>query len=171
MPDTIRIRTTDEKSALALVASLDGLPGEAISEDGHYQVLVRPDSESAALLADLFQRIGGWLSDGQHASCEIRFGDRSVTMVAPSDGKPSDATQFLLERTIQLQTALESRVAIEQAKGMLAERFGVSLDEAFELLRAAARANSVNLQLLAMEVVRSTETPPAISGLAEARRG
>ena len=170
MPDTIRIRADDEKSARALVATLDGIPGEAISVDGHYEVLVRPDSESAALLVELFQIIGRWLADGGDGSCEIRFGDRSVTVVAPSDGQPSDATQFLLERAIQLQTALESRVAIEQAKGMLAERLGVSLDEAFKLLRSAARSSKVKLQVLAMEVVRSPETPAAIARLSEERR-
>jgi len=171
VPDTIRIRATDEQSALALVASLDGLPGKAISEDGAHEVLVRPDSETAALLVELFQTIGRWLNDGQHGSCEIRFGDRSVTMVAPTNGQPSDATQFLLERAIQLQTALESRVAIEQAKGMLAERLGVSLDEAFKLLRSAARSSKVKLQVLAMEVVRSPETPAELARVAEERRG
>jgi len=98
VPDTIRIQATDEQSALALVASLNGLPGEAISEDGAHEVLVRPDTESAALLVELFQAIGRWLTDGRHDSCEIRFGDRSVTVIAPSNGSQGDATQFLLER-------------------------------------------------------------------------
>lgn len=162
MPDTIRIFTPDETSALALVATLDGLPGEAVLQEGAYEVLVRPDSETAALLVELFQAVGRWLGDGNHPSCEIHFGDRSLTVVAPSDGEPSDATRFLLERAIQLQTALESRVAIEQAKGMLAERLGITVDEAFELLRSAARKNGTKLHGLAEEVVRSPETPAEI---------
>jgi hypothetical protein len=162
LPDTIRILTPDETSAIALVASLDGLPGEPFSQDGTQGVLVRPDSETAASLVELFQAIGRWLSDGNHPSCEIRFGERSLTVVAPSDGEPSDATRFLLERAIQLQTALESRVAIEQAKGMLAERLGVTVDEAFELLRSGARKNGTKLRGLAEEVVRSSETPMEI---------
>jgi hypothetical protein len=162
LPDTIRILTPDETSATALVASLDGLPGETVLQNGNYEVLVRPDSETAALLVDLFQIIGKWMGDGNHPSCEIHFGDRSLTVVAPSEGEPSDATRFLLERAIQLQTALESRVAIEQAKGMLAERLGVTVDEAFELLRSAARKNGTKLRGLSEAVVRLPETPAEI---------
>ena len=165
MPDTIRILTPDETSALALVASLDGLRGETFSENGTQGVLVRPDSDTAASLVELFQAIGRWLGDGKHPSCEIHFGERSLTVVAPSDGEPSDATRFLLERAIQLQTALESRVAIEQAKGMLAERLDLTVDEAFALLRSAARKNGTKLHGLAEEVVRSPETPAEIAQL------
>jgi len=165
LPDTIRILTPAAASALALVASLDGLPGEPFSQDGKQGVLVRPDSESAALLVELFELIGRWLADGKHPSCEIHFGDRSLTVVAPSNGEPSDATRFLLERAIQLQTALESRVVIEQAKGMLSERLGVTVDEAFALLRSGARKNGTKLRGLAEEVVRSPETPAEIEQL------
>src|SRR3954454_3101943 len=40
-----------------------------------------------------------------------------------------------------LQTALTSRIRIEQAKGILAERLDVSVDEAFEMLRSFSRNN------------------------------
>lgn len=45
----------------------------------------------------------------------------------------------------QLQRALDSRVAIEQAKGVLSERYQVDVDEAFRLLRGFCRANNVKL--------------------------
>ena len=69
----------------------------------------------------------------------------------------------LLERTRQLQAALDSRVAIEQAKGVLAERYGVEVGAAFELLRRAARANRLKLRELAAAVVAEPETPAAIA--------
>jgi GAF domain-containing protein len=64
--------------------------------------------------------------------------------------------------TEQLQTALNSRVLIEQAKGVLAERLQVHLDEAFALLRDSARRTSRRLSDLAQAVVDGTEQlPPA----------
>lgn len=60
--------------------------------------------------------------------------------------------------TTQLQSALHSRVAIEQAKGMLAERLGISVDEAFDLLRRHARSHNLRLSDLAMEVATGVAT-------------
>lgn len=59
----------------------------------------------------------------------------------------------------QLQAALTSRVVIEQAKGMLAERLGVSMDEAFTRLRNHARSSSTRLSAVAEGVLdRSIDT-------------
>ncbi|UOZ04907.1 GAF and ANTAR domain-containing protein [Amycolatopsis sp. WQ 127309] len=54
--------------------------------------------------------------------------------------------------TEQLQTALTSRVVIEQAKGILAEHGAVSVDEAFTRLRGFARARHLRLTDLARAV-------------------
>jgi AmiR/NasT family two-component response regulator len=51
----------------------------------------------------------------------------------------------------QLSTALNSRIVVEQCKGMLAERAGIELDRAFATLRAFAR----NHNLLLADVARS----------------
>lgn len=47
--------------------------------------------------------------------------------------------------TEQLQGALNSRIVIEQAKGAVAQAFQISVDEAFELLRANARRTNRRL--------------------------
>lgn len=52
----------------------------------------------------------------------------------------------------QLQTALQSRVVIEQAKGMISEYLGVSVDEAFDVLRNRARNHNLKLTQLARDV-------------------
>jgi GAF domain-containing protein len=57
----------------------------------------------------------------------------------------------------QLQTALNSRVVIEQAKGKLAERLGIEMDEAFAILRAAARDRNLRLADLARAVIDGTD--------------
>jgi hypothetical protein len=68
----------------------------------------------------------------------------------------------LARRAAQLQEALDSRIVIEQAKGVLTERFDLSPDEAFALLRRAARSNRMPLRSLAATVVASRETPPEL---------
>jgi hypothetical protein len=65
----------------------------------------------------------------------------------------------------QLRTALESRIVIEQAKGILSERFGISLDDAFGVLRRAARSSRRRLHELAKDVTATRETPPEIRQL------
>ena len=53
----------------------------------------------------------------------------------------------------QLQEALDARVLIEQAKGMLAGERGISVDSSFEMLRQHARRNSATLRAVADAVV------------------
>jgi AmiR/NasT family two-component response regulator len=66
-----------------------------------------------------------------------------------------------LETTVQqLQTALDSRLIIERANGILAERYDLSIDQAFALLRDAARTSRRPLRQLASDVV---ERPRRIS--------
>jgi len=58
----------------------------------------------------------------------------------------------------QLQAALNSRVIIEQAKGKLAERLGVDVDQAFTVLRDHARTSNRRLSDLAQAFIDGTET-------------
>lgn len=69
------------------------------------------------------------------------------------------------ERSIaQLQAALTSRIVIEQAKGILAERWKVAPDEAFDRLRKYARTNQFRLPDLALAIVLETTQEPPDSG-------
>jgi GAF domain-containing protein len=65
--------------------------------------------------------------------------------------------------TEQLREALESRIVIEQAKGILANELGCTVDQAFVVLRNHARRNSAGLRSVAHAVVHL--------GLRPSRRG
>jgi GAF domain-containing protein len=75
---------------------------------------------------------------------------------------------LLQERTVrrgevvteQLQTALKSRVVIEQAKGALAQIWSCNIDEAFEMLRRYARARRLGLTDVAYKVTAHPRSLP-----------
>jgi len=58
----------------------------------------------------------------------------------------------------QLQSALASRVVIEQAKGVVARTFHVTVDEAFSLIRTHARRERTGLADLCRRIVAAPET-------------
>ncbi|MDQ0379188.1 ANTAR domain-containing response regulator [Amycolatopsis thermophila] len=60
-------------------------------------------------------------------------------------------------RLRHLQIALDSRVVIEQAKGVLAERHKISVDKAFEGLRRFARDHNKRVADLAREIVEGRD--------------
>ena len=63
-----------------------------------------------------------------------------------------------------LQRALNSRVVIEQARGVLAERNGMSMEEAFDSLRLYSRDHNIKLTNLAVAVVHQNFNPAFRSG-------
>jgi len=92
----------------------------------------------------------------------VRLGD---DVVAIGQAMADVATIGLLhernlrEQTVlseQLQTALHSRVLIEQAKGVLAARAGISVTEAFTRMRSHARGNNLPLTGVAAAVIDGT---------------
>ncbi|MGI8516929.1 MAG: ANTAR domain-containing protein [Acidimicrobiia bacterium] len=59
----------------------------------------------------------------------------------------------------QLQTALNSRIAIEQAKGFVAQQVGISINEAFNRIRKYARDHNLGLTETARRIVNRTLDP------------
>jgi hypothetical protein len=81
-------------------------------------------------------------------------------------------THASFERRAQLEHALQSRIAIEQAKGVIAERYGLDVDEAFDLIRRAARSQRMKLYDLVATIRPGQETPPELAELiAAAKKG
>jgi hypothetical protein len=155
--DVIRVRAPSKTHAERLMASVDG--GFSVSLDGgdpSTEVELKLDSETATKLVELFDLLGGWLSDGGLEACQIGLGDRTYTLLAAKAGERNDPTTFLLERTIQLQTGLDTRVVIEQAKGIVAVQESISTDEAFQKIRRQARSERRKLHDLAAEIVSTT---------------
>jgi hypothetical protein len=58
----------------------------------------------------------------------------------------------------QLQTALTSRIQIEQAKGVLAERAGLQMDQAFQMIRSYARSSSRRLSEVSAQIIDGSIT-------------
>jgi GAF domain-containing protein len=86
---------------------------------------------------------------------------QSLTDVATIGILQERGSRQLRDLSSQLQGALDSRIIVEQAKGVLAQSLNVSLDEAFRMLRSHARSTNQTLQLVATDVVarRGTLTP------------
>lgn len=67
----------------------------------------------------------------------------------------------------QLQSALNSRIMLEQAKGVLSERAGISVDDAFTLIRAHARRNHLQLSAVASGLIDGTVAATALTSTSD----
>lgn len=59
----------------------------------------------------------------------------------------------------QLQSALDTRVSIEQAKGIIAERTKLDVNTAFERIRDYARSTNIRLSDIAAQIISGELTP------------
>lgn len=93
---------------------------------------------------------------------DARAQDLSATDARVAQALADVATIAILQqRTImygnveraQLRAALSSRIVIEQAKGVLAERWNTDLDTAFDALRRHARAHQLPLTRMCQQVI------------------
>jgi hypothetical protein len=74
-------------------------------------------------------------------------------------------THASYERRAQLEHALESRISIEQAKGIVAERYGLEVDEAFDLIRRTARTHRMKINDLVRAIQPGQETPSELAAM------
>jgi len=108
---------------------------------------------------NLFQTGAASMSDSDLSGARA-FAD--VATIAILQHQAADDARTINE---QLNHALNSRIVLEQAKGMLAERANLGVDEAFAWLRNHARRNNLRLVDLARafidgEVPLSSIDPP-----------
>ncbi|MBC9714616.1 GAF and ANTAR domain-containing protein [Streptomyces sp. TRM66268-LWL] len=64
----------------------------------------------------------------------------------------------------QLQHALDSRILVEQVKGILAERWGTTTDEAFAVFRSYARSRQLRLSDLARRIIEGDYDTSSLVG-------
>jgi GAF domain-containing protein len=101
-------------------------------------VPLRLDGRTIGAL-NLFRDDTGGLSQAEH---RLAHSLAHVAVVCMTQLESATRSSIL---TDQLQRALDSRVVIEQAKGILAERHQLDLDAAFALLRGHARRHNLRL--------------------------
>jgi AmiR/NasT family two-component response regulator len=70
----------------------------------------------------------------------------------------------------QLNHALNSRIVIEQAKGILAERSRLDMEQAFSRLRSHARTHNLRLVAVAQDVIDGTLPPGSLDPPPRSRR-
>jgi GAF domain-containing protein len=101
---------------------------------------------------NMFSDIAGPLADADRRLAQALA---DVATIGILQQRAAHRTSLLAE---QLQQALNSRVVIEQAKGVIAERNNVSMALAFETLRQHARNQNLKLGEVAVGVVRGRIT-------------
>jgi hypothetical protein len=79
----------------------------------------------------------------------------AIAELALATGMQQHALDVRSTEVAQLHTALDSRLVIEQAKGILASRYGIDVEQAFRRLRKYARDHRMNIHDVAREVVQN----------------
>ncbi|NLP82260.1 GAF and ANTAR domain-containing protein [Microbacterium sp. CFH 90308] len=172
------IASTSEAAQLVEVMQVGAEAGPCIESYRTGDRVSLPNIEDAPAIWSEFRRTA--LDNGFAAVEAIPMRLRDVTigtlnLLRSTPGSPPDddvaaarafadvATIGILhERTLresevlstQLQTALNSRVLIEQAKGVVSFTAGVPVDEAFTLIRTYARGHGLRLSDVAARLVR-----------------
>jgi GAF domain-containing protein len=122
---------------------------EAAVREGFFSVLALPLRLRGRVIGalNLFDTKAGATDDGMIRVAQAMADVATIAILQERLGKQRD----LLNE--QLQTALDSRVVIEQAKGVLAAHLDVEMEEAFHLMRQRSRHERRRLIDVATEAV------------------
>jgi hypothetical protein len=133
---------------VAALASTWPAYGSAFLEAGYRAVHARPlrEREKPMGSLNLFSGSRSPLSD-----CDLQMGQALADIAALAVIRHRQADSAALIE--QLQTALSSRIVVEQAKGVIGEHAGVDMATAFTALRSYARAHQVKLSAIARAVI------------------
>ena len=115
------------------------------------------NQDAVGVVAVLSEDRHPWSAEGELAL--LAFTDLAALMIASMMQGQEQS-----ELAAQLQTALNSRAIIEQAKGVLAERNEMSMDAAFDSLRLYARDQNLKLTDLAVAIVHHDFNLPVRKG-------
>jgi ANTAR domain-containing protein len=180
----IRVAVTGATSAGRLVQRLSGELGTTFVSLAADRSEVRIDTgeESGDAVVRLLNAVEEWLDLLQDRQASVWLDGAPYSLTGHSrDGRPLGpipqsardlrSTELIrlaaLEtENAQLRAALERRVVIEQAKGVLIERHAIDPAAAFELLRAAARTTRRAAAEVAAEIVASPRASGEIADLA-----
>jgi GAF domain-containing protein len=118
---------------------------------------LRLRTEKIGALNVFSNKVGGLL-DGTDAQIVQAIAD--IATIALLQERTIARSELLTE---QLQAALNSRVIIEQAKGVLAQARGISVDDAFELIRSYSRKHQRRLGDVAHTVITDLSGIPDLA--------
>jgi GAF domain-containing protein len=110
-----------------------------------------------ALPLRLRSRVVGALNLFQHTPEPLGEGNIALAQALADVATIAILQQRTLEQShvenSQLENALNSRILVEQVKGVLAERWGSSVDDAFASFRAYARSHHLRLSDFAAQII------------------
>jgi GAF domain-containing protein len=177
------VASTDDSARIVEAMQLSAVAGPCIDAYRDSRIVSIPDITALPERSAQFRASA--LGEGFHSVYAIPMRLRSTTIGAvnffrASIGELNEADQraatalttvatvgILNERSSraaevvehQLQDALDSRVVIEQAKGVLAHSLDLSMDEAFARIRDFARRERIGLATVARRIVDRTLLP------------
>lgn len=160
----LRIENSSRAHAESLNRALAEYETDLVQQDDSWRVELEL-GELPEVLLGLFDTVGVWFDAELVDSLLLSLGERQYTLLRPSTDRVYNSNAFLLERCAQLETALASRIVIEQAKGILSYALNVSVEQAFDVLRKTARNRGIKLRDLAGRIAATpTEARAIVAG-------